>query len=224
MSIPTIITPMNMTLVRDAICQHIVNIRESQKQLAITGGANDDWLLQTLDFVVFPKKFRFPNVEDLPCVYVYFNEGDFPEDEQDIYENQFVGKLQVEYYAGGINELDEEEEADEQVIATADANAEDRLQYLTAQLYKTLSSEETNVYQATNNLVNSFKPRQWKRILTPREVNSLESVLGAKFEFDVGINEPTYYKNTNLIKEFYTTLNIKDEFIDPLTRIILAGS
>lgn len=224
MSIPTIITPMNMTLVRDAICQHIVNIRESQKELAIASGADDNWVLQNLNFVVFPKRFRFPNAEELPCVYVYFNEGDFPEDEQDIYENQLVGKLQVEYYAGGINEFDEEEEADEQVIATADANAEDRLQYLTAQLYKTLCSEETNVYQATNNLVNSFKPRKWKRILTPKEANSTESVLGAKLEFDVGINEPTYYKNTTLIKEFYTTLKIQDEFIDPLAKIILAES
>jgi len=219
-----IITSMNFTLVRDAICQHLANVRDEQKQLARQQGKTEDWIKQNIDFTIFPKRFRFPDVEDLPCVYVYFNEGSFPENLQDIYENEFVGNLQVEYYAGGITETDPTQTIGQQIIATADGNAEDRLQYLTAQLYKTLCSEETNVYKATNKLVNSFKPKQWKRILTPKDVNSVESVLGAMFTFDVGINEPTYYANTVQINEFYTKLNIKEEFLNPFVRYLVEAN
>ena len=121
--IKTVITPMNFTLVRDSIVQHLVNVRESQKQLAKESGATDLWINQIINFTVFPKRFRFPDVEDMPCVFVYFNEVSFPEDEQDVYNNEAVATLVVEYYAVGLNE-----ESGEQ---TADSNAEDRLNYLT---------------------------------------------------------------------------------------------
>lgn len=224
MTIQSIITPMNSSLVRDAICQLLANQRDNQIALAQKAKASDDWINQTIDFTIFPKRFRFPDASDMPCVYVYFDEGVFPTDEQDIYENEFVGSLQVEYYACGVNESYVEDEDDENSLGLkiADSNAEDRLNYLTAQIYKILCSEPTNIYKATDGLVKTFTVRKWERLLTPRDVTSAaESVLAARFTFDVGISEPTYYENTIQIKEFYTKLNIKDEFIDPLTRQIL---
>ena len=224
MSIPSIITPMNFSLVRDSICQLLANERNNQIKLAKQGGASEEWINQTIDFTIFPKRFRFPDASDMPCVYVYFNEGIFPTDEQDIFENELVGQLQVEYYTCGINEMFSEDDEDSSYIGLkeADSNAEDRLNYLTAQLYKILCSEPTNIYKATDGLVKTMTVRKWERLLTPRDVPSAaESVLAAKFTFDVGITEPTYYENTNQIEEFYTKLNIEDEFIDPLTRQIL---
>lgn len=222
MSIPSIITPMNMSLVRDAICQLLANERDKQIELARKSGADEEWIENTLDFTIFPKRFRYPSAEDLPCVYVYFNEGTFPGEEQDIYSNNFLGNLQVEYYAGGVNEIDEDEEnIDYSLIKTADTNAEDRLNYLTAQIYKILCSEETNVYKGTDGLVNSFSIAKWKRILTTKETSPAESVLGAMFSFNVGIEEATYYTNTTQIKEFYTKLHIRDEFTPPIIRQIL---
>lgn len=224
MSIPSIITPMNFSLVRDSICQLLANERNNQIKLAKQGGASEEWINQTIDFTIFPKRFRFPDASDMPCVYVYFNEGIFPTDEQDIFENELVGQLQIEYYTCGINEMFSEDDEDSSYIGLkeADSNAEDRLNYLTAQLYKILCSEPTNIYKATDGLVKTMTVRKWERLLTPRDVPSAaESVLAAKFTFDVGITEPTYYENTNQIKEFYTKLNIEDEFIDPLTRQIL---
>ena len=53
--IKTVITPMNFTLVRDSIVQHLVNVRESQKQLAKESGATDLWINQIINFTVFPK-------------------------------------------------------------------------------------------------------------------------------------------------------------------------
>ena len=106
-------------------------------------------------------------------------------------------------------------------IYFADEEASDRLDYLTSQIYHSLCSEPTNIYQATNKLVNSFHLKKWERILTPREVNSTESVLGAMFTFTVGIEENTFYQNTLQIKEFYEQLKIRDEFIDTLTKKII---
>lgn len=211
MSFQSIITPMNLTLVRDAIVQHIVNIRDSQKQLAKDSGADDLWIDQIINFTVFPKRFRFPDVQDMPCVFVYFNEIDFPADEQDIYENEASANLVVEYYTVGLNEETQ----------TADSNAEDRLNYLTAQLYKILCSEATNLYVATDRLIKGFKIKSWKRVLTPDDNNIASTVLGAKFEFQVEFTEPTNYTNTFDIKEFYTKADIRDENIDPFVRIIL---
>jgi len=211
--IKTVITPMNFTLVRDSIVQHLVNVRESQKKLAQESGAKDLWINQIINFTVFPKRFRFPDVEDMPCVFVYFNEMSFPEDEQDVYNNEAVATLVVEYYAVGLNEESEEQ--------TADSNAEDRLNYLTAQLYKILCSEATNIYTATDRLVTGFKIKSWKRVLSPDNENTAGTVLGAKFEFEVEFEEPTHYTNTTEIKEFYTNLDIRDENIDPFIKNIL---
>lgn len=211
--IKSIITPMNFTIVRDAIVQHLVNVRDNQKQLAINSGATEEWVNQIINFIVFPKRFRFPDVEDMPCVFVYFNEMNFPEDEQDVYNNEVVGNLVVEYYAVGLNEETEEK--------TADSNADDRLNYLTAQLYKILCSEETNLYTATNRLIKGFRLKSWKRVVSPENDNTAGTVLGAKFEFEVEFSEPTYYTNTTEIKEFYTKLGIRGENIDPFVREIL---
>lgn len=214
--ISSIITPMNFTLVRDSICQHLANCRESQKELAAKAGENQDWISKNIHFTVFPKRFRFPDVQDMPCVFVYFNETDFPEDEQDTYCNEAEHNLVVEYYAVGLN--DDESSQNQK---DADTNAEDRLSYLTAQLYKMLCSEATNLYTATDNLIKNFTLKKWKRIITPENDNTAGTVLGAKFEFKVGISEPTYYSNTYEIQEFYTKTNIREEFIDPFVQVVL---
>lgn len=221
MSISSIITPMNFSLARDAICQLLATERDKQIELAKEGGASDEWVHQTMDFTVFPKRFRYPDVSEMPCVFVYFNRGTFPEDSQDAYENEFIANMQVEYYACGLNEelTDKTEDEILKLINKAESNAEDRLNYLTAQLYKILFSEPTNLYRATDNIVHSVRLKDWERILTPRDtLGAAEGVLAARFSFELGINEETYYTNTLNIKEFYTKLQIREEFIDPLIR------
>ncbi len=215
MAITSIITPMNYTLVRDAICQHLANERDNQKNLAKETGAGDDWIEKNINFVIFPKRFRFPDVEDMPCVYVYFNEMNFDELEQDVFENEAQGNLVIEYYTVGLN--------DEEVAYKndADTNAEDRLSYLTSQLYKILCSEATNLYDATDKIIKNFTVKSWKRIISPENDNTAGTVLGAKFEFNVGFTESTYYAQTVEIKEFYSKLNIRDEFISPFIRVLL---
>lgn len=214
--IPSIITSMNFTPIRDAICQHIANCRDNQIVIAQNAGLTELQIEQNIKFTVFPKRFRYPDVSEMPCVFVYFNEMTFPEDEQDIYDNAAMATLQVEYYAVGCDEVNDNGE-----IVNADTNAEDRLNYLTAQLYKILCSEETNVYKATNRLIKTFRVRSWKRTTTPDADNTVGTVLGAVFEFEVGFDEPTYYTQTHKLEEFYTTLNIQDEYISPFVRVLL---
>jgi hypothetical protein len=140
---------------------------------------------------------------------------EFPANEQDTYCNEAVGNLVVEYYAVGLND-----EEDSETSNDADTNAEDRLSYLTTQLYKILCSEETNVYTATAKKIKGFTVKSWERILSPENDNTAGTVLGAKFVFEVEFDEPTYYANTNEIEEFYTSLNIRDEYIDPFVQIV----
>ena len=217
--IPTIITPMNFTLIRDAICQHLANCRDSQKKLAKNAGQSDDWIEKNIHFWIFPKRFRFPDVQDMPCVFIYFNEMDFPESEQDTYCNEAVGNLVVEYYAVGLNDNEESE-----AKSDADTNAEDRLGYLTTQLYKMLCSEETNLYTATAKKIKGFTVKSWKRIVTPESDNTAGTVLGAKLTFGIEFEEPTYYANTNEIDEFYSSLNIREEYINPFVQIVLENN
>lgn len=220
MAIPSIITPMNFSLVRDAICQLIANERDAQKELAQTNGAEENWILQTIDFTIFPKRFRIPNIAEMPCIYVYFNEMDFPEESQDIYENFAQANLRIDYFTVGLSETGINEQNEVATLKTADENAEDRLMYLTAQLYKILCCEQ-NLAKGTNNLVTHFKIKKWQRILEPQGDNTTATVLGASFFLELGFNEPTYYCETIDIKEFYTKLEIQEEFMDPFIKIVL---
>lgn len=213
------ITPMAFTLVRDSICQLIANEREQQIKIAKENGYSDEKIKNEIDFTVYPKRFRIPDLEDMPCVYVYFDRMDYPEDEQAINENYALGNLVVNYYCCGTNTTIKDEQGN-LIEVPADTNAEDRLNYFTAQLYKILCSEQ-NVCMGTNKVVTHVRLKSWHRVLTPDELNQAATVLGGSFEFEIGFNEPAYYNNTVIIKEFYSTLHIKNEFIDPFVRVIL---
>lgn len=210
------ITPMNFIVVRDLICELLARERENQIKIARKQGISDEEISQNYDFTIYPKRFRFPDISEMPCVYVYFNELNFPPEVQDVYEYPCDGNLQVEFYAVGENVENLNE-----LVSTADENASDRLEYLTSQLFKILCSEETNVYYTTSKLVGNFTLKRWKRIQTPDETNVARTVLGALLEFNVGFDEPTCFANTTQIKELYTTLKIRDEFISPYIKRIL---
>jgi len=209
MSIDNIITRMNFTSVRDSICSLLAKERDNQINLYRAKGYDEEYINKNVNFTIFPKRFRFPDNSDLPCVYVYFNEADIPENEQDIYENKFRFILNLEYYTGGLND----EEDDSGLVYSADENAEDRLNYLTAQIYKILCSEPGNIYSGTDYLATSFTLKRWERILTPRETNSAESLLGARFKFQIAILEQTFYAPAENIDEIYYKADIRDENI-----------
>ena len=71
MTLESIITPMNFTLARDALCQLLANERDNQIKLAQESGASDEWIDNTLDFTVYPKRLKLPDVSDMPCVFPY---------------------------------------------------------------------------------------------------------------------------------------------------------
>lgn len=223
MTLESIITPMNFTLARDALCQLLANERDNQIKLAQDSGATDEWIEQTLNFTIYPKRLKLPDVSDMPCVFPYINEITFPEEGQDIHENYALANLVIECYAVGKAETQEDDIEGEYIIKTADENAEDRLNYLTAQIYKILCSEHA-VRKGTNDLVNHSLIKKWERILTPGSDTSAGAVYGASLTFELGFLEPAYYARTNEIQEFYSTLEIRDEFIDPFVRVILAGT
>lgn len=222
MAIQEIIRPMNKVLVRDAICEMIAKERDNQIELyssKLSSDFNESeelnyFIEQNVNFNIYPKRFRFPEINELPCVFVYFNEAKIPPEEQNLYENFFNYNLQVEYYTGGINEEDED-----MLLYTADEKASDRFDYLTSQLYNILFSEPSNVYNSTDNLVKKWELSEWKRVFQSRDANSSESILGGMFIVNVGIEEPTFYQNTFSINEFYSKLKIRDEFCHQILNV-----
>lgn len=215
MSLGSIISPMTFSLISAALCQLLANERDEQIKIAKSQGYTKKWINQMIDFTVYPDSFHFPDMSQMPCVFVYFNEIDFPEDMQDIYENQAIANLQVDYYTVGKTEYDRSKN----ILKTADKNASFRLDYLTAQIYKILCSEETNVYQGTNNLITNWKLKKWERIISPENDNTAASVLGGSFKFEVGFTESTYYAKTHTITELYTKLNIGDNYNSPIIKL-----
>ena len=215
-----IIQPMAMTIVRDAICQLLASERDKQIKIAQAQGMSDDEIANLIDFVIYPKRLTFPDVSGMPCVFVYFNQVDFPADQQDIYENYAIANLQLEFYAAGKTETGRDSKGNKYIIKTDEENAEDRLNYLSAQLYKILNCER-NVSKGTDGLVTHSIVRKWERIKSPEDENSAVCVLGAAYTLELGFSEPTSYLEAAKIKELYMTLDIQDQYIDPFVRIIL---
>ena len=215
-----IIQPMAMTIVRDAICQLLASERDKQIKIAQAQGMSDDEIANLIDFVIYPKRLTFPDVSGMPCVFVYFNQVDFPADQQDIYENYAIANLQLEFYAAGKTETGRDSKGNKYIIKTDEENAEDRLSYLSAQLYKILNCER-NVSKGTDGLVTHSIVRKWERIKSPEDENSAVCVLGAAYTLELGFSEPTSYLEAAKIKELYMTLDIQDQYIDPFVRIIL---
>lgn len=215
-----IIQPMAMTIVRDAICQLLASERDKQIKIAQAQGMSDDEIANLIDFVIYPKRLTFPDVSGMPCVFVYFNQVDFPADQQDIYENYAIANLQLEFYAAGKTETGRDSKGNKHIIKTDEENAEDRLSYLSAQLYKILNCER-NVSKGTDGLVSHSIVRKWERIKSPEDENSAVCVLGAAYTLELGFSEPTSYLEAAKIKELYMTLDIQDQYIDPFVRIIL---
>lgn len=215
-----IIQPMAMTIVRDAICQLLASERDKQIKIAQAQGMSDDEIANLIDFVIYPKRLTFPDISGMPCVFVYFNQVDFPADQQDIYENYAIANLQLEFYAAGKTETGRDSEGNKYIIKTDEENAEDRLSYLSAQLYKILNCER-NVSKGTDGLVTHSIVRKWERIKSPEDENSAVCVLGAAYTLELGFSEPTSYLEAAKIKELYITLDIQDQYIDPFVRIIL---
>lgn len=215
-----LIKPMNMTLVRDAICQLLARERENQKEAAAAQGFSEAEIANLIDFVIYPKRLTFPDVSGMPCVFVYFNQVDFPAEQQDIYENYALGNLQIEFYAAGKTETGTDSKGNKIIVKTDEENAEDRLSYLTSQLYNILNCE-ANVSKGTDGVVNHSIIRKWERIKSPEDENSAVCVLGAAITLELGFSEPTSYLDAATIKDFYTTLEIREEYIDPFIKIIL---
>lgn len=215
-----IIQPMAMTIVRDAICQLLASERDKQIKIAQAQGMSDDEIANLIDFVIYPKRLTFPDVSGMPCVFVYFNQVDFPADQQDIYENYAIANLQLEFYVAGKTETGRDSKGNKYIIKTDEENAEDRLSYLSAQLYKILNCER-NVSKGTDGLVTHSIVRKWERIKSPEDENSAVCVLGAAYTLELGFSEPTSYLEAAKIKELYMTLDIQDQYIDPFVRIIL---
>lgn len=206
-----IIPPMNYVFVRDSICELLASERDNQVKIAHLSGFSDKFIKENIDFTVYPKKYRMPDIEDMPCVFVYIENEDFPEDLQSYGgAGEAIAKIAVEYYAAGTSTFDK----------SADANADERFNYLTSQIHYILNSED-NADKGTEGFIKHCVFKGWKRVQAPDDLNEAITALGGKFNYEIGINEPANLAKTVNIKELYIKAKIRDEFIDSYVRILI---
>lgn len=206
-----IIPPMNYVFVRDSICELLASERDNQVEIAHLAGFSDKFIKENIDFTVYPKKYRMPDIEDMPCVFVYIENEDFPEDLQSYGgAGEAIAKIAVEYYAAGTSTF----------YKSADANADERFNYLTSQIHYILNSED-NADKGTEGFIKHCVFKGWKRVQAPDDLNEAITALGGKFNYEIGINEPANLAKTVNIKELYIKAKIRDEFIDPYIKILL---
>lgn len=206
----SLIPPMNYVFVRDSVCELLAAERDNQIEIAALAGFSEDFIKQNIDFTVYPKKYRLPDISDMPCVFVYIENEDFPADLQSYGgAGEAVAKLAVEYYAAGASTN----------TTSADANADTRFNYLSSQIHYILNSED-NADKGTKGFVQNCVFKGWQRVQAPDDLNETVTVLGGKFSYDINIEEPAKLAKTVTIQDLYIKAHIRDEFIDPYVRIL----
>lgn len=206
----TLIPQMNYVFVRDSFCELLAAERDNQIKIAHLSGFSDNFIKENIDFTVYPKKYRMPDIEDMPCVFVYIENEDFPEDLQSYGgAGEAIAKIAVEYYAAGTSTNE----------TPADTNADNRFNYLSSQIHYILNSED-NADKGTEGFIKHCVFKGWHRVQTPDDMNEAITVLGGKFNYEIGINEPANLAKTIKIRDLYIKAHIRDEFIDPYVRIL----
>ena len=211
----TIIEPLVCSVVRDCVAKLLADERDNQIEIAKKAGLSDEYIGKYIDFTIFPKRFTAPEYSDMPCVYIYFDDAKFPEEEQFHHVNTCKSVLNFEMYVAGTHVLSEDKKT---LLVDGEEIAEDRLMYLLAQVYKVVSSEKA-YYLGTEDLVHGVVNMGWKRIAAPQKENQTHCTSGILLQYSVSFEEPTKMLKGNKLAEICIALRSGDEFINPLLKI-----
>lgn len=206
----SLITPMKFAIVRDAIASLIADERDNQVQLAETAGKTDQEITNDIDFGVYSALWRPLSVADLPAVAVYADSMSFPTGRQYGSENYNEATYNIDCYAVGQNGVDEFGDT----VYNAEQNADRRLNYLVAQVYKTLFSER-NWFKGAKGIVEAPFIVSMSRIQEPEIDNEQYVTLGYRIQLRIEFREPTQLLTGHELRQLYITLKVRDELIDP---------
>lgn len=206
-----LITLMREDIFQDLLAEMFQKEVDNQVAIAQSRGYDNDFIAANIQFNVFNHNYRQADISEMPCIYIFFERSEFKPDNQFLDENTSTSKLIIELYAGGVNSEDEK---------TADCNADKRLQYLRSQIYKIFMSEAAETFRC-NYGIRETLVKSWERIIPKNLGDSIQTVLAGRWIFEMTFDEPTKQLDGREIKEIYLGLKIRDEFINPLVRILL---
>ena len=207
-----LITPDIRTFAVDLLAEILVCELENQIKIAKTAGKNDAWIDKNIYFNVKNHEFRSADISEMPCVYIWFDRTDY-EKKQTMTKLPSVNQLVIELFACGQNKLDDSGN----IILSADASADYRLEYLQAQVKQILMSEEAENLRCRAGLSSTII-KSVERTYYPEKDNIADSVMSSKIIFEIEFDEKTKYLSGREIKELYITNNIRDEFVSFLIK------
>lgn len=208
----SLISPDIRTYAVDLTAETLVCELENQINIAKAIGKNDAWIDKNIYFNVKNHEFRSPDTSEMPCVYIWFDRTDYGKN-QTMSRLPSVNQLVVELFACGRNKSDDSGN----VILSADAAADYRLEYLQTQVKQILMSEEAENLRCRAGLSSTII-KSVERTYYPEKDNIADSVISSKIIFEIEFDERTKYLSGREIKELYITNNIRDEFVSFLIK------
>jgi len=213
-------------IIKDKIATFIANERDNQLQLARDKGYTEAKIKSDLDFTIFTDKFKPLTKEDLPCVIIDIANTTYPSNMQ--YCNKVYANSTLQFYlfSKGYSQQNTDTETNKSTIISDDKISSIRLDYLLSQILAICNSEQAYCFGTETNknidkslYIDKKVLSSWKRILTPEDNNQTETTLAYLLEYNINYFEYTEQIKGDELKELYTKLEIRDEFIDPFVRV-----
>jgi hypothetical protein len=210
-------------IAKDKIAAFIADERDNQIQITRNKGYSEERIKKEIDFTIFTDRFKPLSKEDLPCVIVDIQNTTYPPNMQyssKVYANS---TLQLYLFSKGYSK-----EYEDGKIVDDDKISSLRLDYLLSQILSICNSEKSYNFGTENN---RNKPRHlyvdkkellnWKRILTPENINQTETILSYLLEYKISYFEYMERITGEELKEIYSSLKIRDKYIDQFFKLIV---
>jgi len=231
-----IISNLYFKIVKDKIATFIANERDNQIELARERGYSEDRIKNEIDFTIFTDKFKPLTKEDLPCVIIDIASTTYPSNMQ--YADKLYANSTLQFYLFSkgyskyeTNIYSNNNNSNNNLLIHDDKVSSLRLDYLLAQILSICNSERAYNFGTEDNRKDSDKNKtlyidkkillNWKRILTPEDTNQTETTLAYIVEYNIGYFEYMQQLKGEELKEIYTKLKIRNEFIDPFIKLII---
>jgi capsule polysaccharide modification protein KpsS len=214
-------------VIKDKIASFIANERDNQIEIARSKGYSNERIRNEIDFTIFTDKFKPLSKEDLPCVIVDIQNTVYPPTMQYASKVYANSTLQFYLFSKGYSEEYDIDTNNKEII-NDDKNSSVRLDYLLSQIIGICNSEKAYNFGTEDNrnrpkhlYIDKKAINNWKRILMPEEINQTETTLAYLLEYNISYFEYTEQITGKELKEIYSTLKIRDEFINPFLDLLI---
>ena len=212
MSLNAIIEPMRFELVKASIASLLATERDEQAVLLATAGKTQAEIDNNYDFNVFKDMFALPDAGQLPCVNIYDKGGSFDPSKGYTDSKWHTYELAVDCYSISTAEPD----SDADVLAAA------RLNYLWAQVFQILGSEE-HWHKGLKDIVRTTRFTNWQQtIVTMGSNDTAEQILAVQANLELQFEEPTERVLGETLEEIVASLEIDDQFISPFVTALIS--